>query len=192
MLNLTIFAMHLPFTLKHHSKSHRKSGLWALVIFIYAFYIWGHIPISNVCYALSDQYTPSVYRYYVQLTGQVLLIAYITGLVWLLARSSQKLLKTIVWLVFATALVLSYESLVKIAIEYVHFIQYCVFTILLCKIFAKRQYVAILLALLAGFVDEVYQAYPAEPLNWRDIMLNVTGVVWGWLMFWTLQDVKKD
>ena len=183
--------MYLALTKKRHHPSMRNTGLWALVIFIYAFYIWGHIPISNVCYALSDQYTPNLYRHYVLLTGKVLLIAFIAGLVWLLAKTSQKLLKTAVWLLFATGLIFSYEDLVKIAIEYVHFIQYCVLTILLCKIFVKRQYAAILIALLAGFLDEVYQAYPTDPLNWRDIMLNVTGVIWGWLLFWTLQDVKK-
>lgn len=37
-------------------------------------------------------------------------------------------------------------------------------------------------------MDETYQAYPAEPMNWRDTLLNVTGVIWGYLLYWTLQD----
>lgn len=98
------------------------------------------------------------------------------------------MLKTAAWLLFGACLFFSYESMVKIAIEYVHFVQYGILTVLFCKIFVSRQYVAILLALLAGFLDEVYQAYPGNPLNWRDILLNVTGVIWGWLLYWTLKD----
>lgn len=180
--------MHQPLTKKRYVPSINNIGLWTLVIIIYAFYIWGHNPVSNICYALSDQYTPGVYRYFVLLAGKILLVTFIIGLVWVLSRSSQKLIKSSAWLLFATCLFFSYESLVIIAIEYVHFIQYCVLTVMLCKIFTTRQYIAILLALLAGFLDEVYQAYPSNPLNWRDIMLNVTGVLWGWLLFWTLQD----
>ncbi len=58
--------------------------------------------------------------------------------------------------------------------------------ILLCKIYAKNLTIAILLALFAGLMDEVYQAYPKGPMNWRDAMLNVTGVIWGDLLYWTI------
>lgn len=169
----------------------RTLYLWASVIILYAFYIWGHIPVSNVCYALSDQYTPGVYRYYVLLTGKILLIAFITSLIYLLLKTRQKLIKTFAWIIFAGVLFFYYADLVKISIEYVHFIQYCLLTILLCKIYAQKLYLAIFLALLAGLMDEAYQAYPKGPMNWRDTMLNVTGVIWGSLLYWTLRDTKK-
>ncbi|MBT3811825.1 MAG: VanZ family protein [Gammaproteobacteria bacterium] len=165
--------------------------LWASVIILYAFYIWGHIPVSNVCYALSDQYTPAVYRYYVLLAGKVLFACFLMSLVYLLAKSQQKLNKTIAWTLFAGVLFFYYADLVKISIEYVHFIQYCLLTILLCKIYAKKSYLAIFLALFAGLMDEVYQAYPKGPINWRDTLLNVTGVIWGGLLYWTMLDAKQ-
>ena len=164
----------------------RTIYLWASVAILYAFFIWGHIPVSNVCYALSDQYTPSVYRYYVLLTGKILLGIFITSLVYLIVKSQQKLFKTIAWTLFAAVLFFYYADLVKISIEYVHFIQYCLLTILLCKIYSKKLTIAILLALFAGLMDEVYQAYPKGPMNWRDTMLNVTGVIWGGLLYWTM------
>lgn len=78
--------------------------------------------------------------------------------------------------------------MVKISIEYIHFIQYCILTVLLCNIISSRIYIAILIGILAGFLDELYQAYPTEHFNWRDTILNVTGVIWGWLLYWTLLD----
>ena len=170
----------------------RTINLWASVVILYAFFIWGHIPVSDVCYALSDQYTPSVYRYYVLLTGKLLLGIFITSLVYLIVKSQQKLFKTIAWLLFASVLFFSYADLVKISIEYVHFIQYCLLTILLCKIYSNKLTIAILLALFAGLMDEVYQAYPKGPMNWRDAMLNVTGVIWGALLYWTLLDSDAE
>jgi len=162
--------------------------LWACIVILYAFYIWGHIPVSDVCYALRDKYSVSVYRYYILLTGKILLGIFIAATLYLIAKSQQKLLKSIVWGIFSIALFFSYDALVKISIEYIHFIQYCGLTVLLCNIFTKRLYIAILLALFLGLMDEVYQAYPAGPMNWRDTMLNVTGVIWGSILYWTLQD----
>ncbi len=178
----------MPLSFARNPESIRNVYLWASVVTLYAFYIWGHIPVSNTCYALSDQYTPSVYRYYVLLTGKVLLGIFITGLIYLLIKSQKKLLKTIAWALFAGILFYYYTDLVKISIEYVHFVQYCLLTILLCKIYADKLIIAILLALFAGLMDEAYQAYPKGPMNWRDTLLNVTGVAWGGLLYWTLQD----
>ncbi|NOQ12866.1 MAG: hypothetical protein GQ583_00090 [Methyloprofundus sp.] len=158
------------------------------MIILYAFYIWGHIPVSNICYALSDQYTPRVYRDSVILAGKILLVFFIAGTVYLVAKSQQKLLNTLLWILFSLALFFSYESMVKISIEYIHFIQYCSLTIIFCYIFPERLTIAVFLALFAGLMDEVYQAYPAEPMNWRDTLLNVTGVIWGILLYWTQQD----
>ena len=178
-------------SIAHRPDSIRTFYLWASVVILYAFFIWGHIPVSNVCYALSDQYTPGVYRYYVLLTGKVVLVAFIIGLIYLLLKGQQKLFKTLAWAVFAGVLFVYYADLVKISIEYVHFIQYCLLTILLCKIYPKKLYLAIFLALFAGLVDEVYQAFPKEPMNWRDTLLNVTGVIWGGLLYWTMLDAVQ-
>lgn len=180
-----LFNMILSFT--EQSQKIRYWLLWACVIFLYAFYIWGHIPVSEICYALRDAYTLKIYTYYVLLTGKVLLGIFMTGTVYFIAKSRQKLLKSIAWTLFTVTLFFSYEALVKIPIEYAHFIQYCGLTLLLCTIFSKRLAVAILLALFAGLMDEVYQAYPTEPINWRDTLLNVTGVIWGRLVYWTLR-----
>lgn len=166
----------------------RTLSLWALALSLYAFYIWGHIPISNICYALSDQYTPAVYRHYVLLTGKALLGIIILMTCFLIINCRQKVLKASVWGLFSLALFFSYDSLVKISIEYIHFIQYCGLSLVLCYIFPKRLVIAFLLALFAGLMDEVYQAYPKDPMNWRDTLLNVTGVIWGGLIYWTLQD----
>ncbi|WP_428356850.1 VanZ family protein [Methyloprofundus sp.] len=165
--------------------------LWAFVAMLYAFYIWGHIPVSNVCYALSDQYTPGVYRHYVLLAGKVLLVAFISWLIYLLLKAQQRLLKSIAWIMFASMLFFYYVDLVKISIEYVHFVQYCLLTILLCMIYAKKVYLAIVLALVAGLLDEVYQALPKDPMNWRDTLLNVVGVIWGGLLYWTMHRPKN-
>jgi len=176
----------MPHSIAHSPDTSRYIYLWASVVILYAFFIWGHIPVSNVCYALSDQHTPAVYRYYVLLTGKVILVAFITGLIYLLIKGQQKLLKTITWALFASVLFFYYADLVKISIEYVHFIQYCLLTLLLCKIYSKKLVIAFSLALFAGLMDEVYQAYPKGPMNWRDTMLNVTGVILGGLLYWTM------
>lgn len=70
------------------------------VAILYAFYLWGHIPVSNICYALSDQYTPEVYRHYVVFIGKGLLLIYLAGLAWLLRKTRHTLLKTIAWILF--------------------------------------------------------------------------------------------
>lgn len=178
----------MPQTYAYSRQTKRNISLWSAVIVLYSFYIWGHIPVSNVCYALSDQYTPKVYRYYILLTGKILLGFFIFSTCYLIIKSRQRLLKATVWILFSLALFLSYDLLVKISIEYIHFIQYCGLTILLCNIFNRKLAIAIVLALFAGLMDEVYQAYPADPMNWRDTMLNVTGVIWGSLLYWTVQD----
>lgn len=181
--NIAPFSMIRTFI--QSPQSVRYLILWACVILLYSFYIGGHIPVSDVCYALRDKYSLSVYRATIILTGKILLAAFCAGTVYLLAKSQQKLLKSIVWGIFAAALFFSYDALVKISIEYIHFIQYCGLTLLLCNIFTKRLYIGILLALFLGLMDEVYQAYPTEPMNWRDTMLNVVGVIWGYLLYWT-------
>jgi len=180
--------INMPRSFVYFPQTTSNFYLWTAVIILYSFFIWGHIPVSNICYALSDQYSPSVYRHYVLLTGKILLVFFIFIIGYLIIKSQQRLLKLTVWILFSLALFLSYNLLVKISIEYIHFIQYCGLTLLFCNIFPKHLTVAILLALLAGLMDEVFQAYPADPMNWRDTMLNVTGVTWGYLLYWTLQD----
>lgn len=61
----------MPSPVTANSENVRLIYLWTSVTILYAFYIWGHIPISSTCYALSDQHTPAIYHYYVLLAGKV-------------------------------------------------------------------------------------------------------------------------
>jgi VanZ family protein len=166
----------------------RVLAFWGLAAGLYAFYLMGHNPISNICYALRDTYTESVYRHTLQIIGKVLLGLFVLWLAWRLLLTGNKLAKTSVWLIFGGLLANYYGQLVKITIEYVHFIQYCGLTLLVALALNGRVFVALVICLAAGFLDEVYQTFgPVSPLNWRDVSLNVIGVVWGGMVWWTLK-----
>lgn len=161
---------------------------WGLAAGLYSFYLLGHNPVSNVCYAVRDTYTEPVYRKALESIGKVLLGTFLLWLGWQLTRTSQKLLKGVIWLLFGSLLVYYYEQMVKITIEYIHFIQYCGLTLVVAMALKGRIFCAMAFCLLAGFLDEIYQTFaPVSPLNWRDIGLNVTGVIWGSLVWWTLR-----
>jgi VanZ family protein len=173
--------------LQRDTSNSRVIALWALATGMYVFYLLGHNPVSNVCYALRDTYTEAVYRHALQIIGKLLLSLYVVWLGWRLTLTANKLIKTGVWLVFAGLLTYYYEQMVKITIEYVHFIQYACLTLVVAAALNGRIFIAVLICLLAGFLDEIYQTLmPVSQLNWRDVGLNVTGVVWGGLVWWTL------
>lgn len=49
-------------------------------------YIYGHIPISNLCYALRDTYSEAIYIHYIQLTGKTLAAGHVAWLLYRLTR----------------------------------------------------------------------------------------------------------
>lgn len=165
------------------------SPFWLLLaIALYLFYLYGHIPVSDICYALRDRYTEQVYTATIQLIGKLLIVAHLVWLAYRLSRPKLQFLKLFVWTIFALTLATLYTQLVVFAIEYVHFMQYCLFTWVLWHLFANRILPTLVTSLVAGFLDEVYQAYhPGSPLNWRDISLNAIGVLWGYLVIWTTE-----
>ncbi|MEQ1638659.1 MAG: VanZ family protein [Methylococcales bacterium] len=161
---------------------------WGLALSVYGFYLEGHNPVSNLCYALRDTYSEAVYRYTLQIIGKLLLGFYVVWLGRQLSLTGNKIIKSVVWVIFGGLLTYYYNDMVKITIEYVHFIQYALLTLIVVKALNGSVFVAMLLCLLAGFLDEVYQTLePLSQLNWRDVGLNVTGVIWGGLVFWTLR-----
>ncbi|NOT86058.1 MAG: VanZ family protein [Methylococcaceae bacterium] len=174
--------------LQRYGLSTRVMALWMLAAVLYGFYLGGHNPVSNLCYALRDIYTEVVYRRSLQMIGKLLLGFYVVWLVWQLTLTANKVRKIGVWLIFAGVLTYYYNDMVKITIEYVHFIQYCALTLVVTKALNGRILIAMAICLLAGFLDEVYQTLaPISALNWRDVSLNVTGVVWGGLLWWTIK-----
>ncbi|MCX7087586.1 MAG: VanZ family protein [Methylococcales bacterium] len=140
------------------------------------------------CTCFICSYTEAVYRNAILAVGKILLGVYVLWLVWCLRLTAHKWLKISVWLLFAGVLTTYYNDMVKISIEYVHFMQYCGLTIVVAYALRGRALLACAVCLLAGFMDEVYQTLePVSQLNWRDVGLNVTGCVWGWLLLWTLK-----
>ncbi len=157
-----------------------------IAIALYLFFIYGHIPVSDICYALRDSYSEPVYTATIQLIGKVLVVVHLAWLGYRLSRPKLQYFKLFVWTIFALTLAALYNQLVVFAIEYIHFMQYCLFTCVLLRLFDHRILPTIITSLIAGFLDEVYQAYhPGSPLNWRDISLNAIGVLWGYLVIWS-------
>lgn len=170
-----------------------RNGLfWILGFLMYVFYLVGHSPVSDVCYYLRDTYTEAVYRFYIQLTGKVLLALHLFWVAGRLGMTSDSLKKTGLWSIFIASTGYYYHALIKFDIEYVHFIQYCCLTMVMFYALKQRYPGAIAICLAAGLLDESYQAnLSIEAINWRDVLLNVLGVVWGWLVLQTLE-VKDD
>ncbi len=176
------------------SKDQDHSRLCGILgILIYVFYLIGHIPVSEFCYYLRDTYSFAVYQYYILLTGKSLLMLLIVWLVWQLKTTQKRLQKTGLWLIFLLGVGYFYHDLIVFDIEYIHFIQYCSLTVVFFQALKKRYWIALLLSLGLGFLDELYQAYhPSGPLNWRDVLLNVLGVVAGGLVLLTVEKNKHQ
>lgn len=174
--------------LTQSASTQRRLKLWGLAAALYVFYLLGHIPVSNICYALRDRYTEPVYRQTLEIIGWLLLGVFVLWLGWRLWLTQYKAVKALAWLVFGGLLANYYAQIVKITIEYVHFIQYCGLTLVVAAALNNRIWVALIICLGAGFLDEVYQAANSpDLLNWRDIGLNITGCVWGLLIWWTVK-----
>ncbi len=170
----------------------RERQFSCFAVLLYLFNIYGHIPVSNVCYYLRDTYTEATYTLTIQLTGLALAALFSSYLCLRLIRPSVQYPKLGAWLLFGGIIAYYYQQLIVFAIEYVHFMQYALFTLCLITACHQRLLLALSLSLLAGFFDEVYQAYhPSAPLNWRDILLNVIGVSAGGLLHWSLAPTPR-
>lgn len=181
-------------TAKRMGNDRDHSRLYSILgILMYVFYLLGHIPVSEFCYYLRDTYSFAVYQYYILLTGKMLLGLLIVGILWQLKTTQNRLLKIGLWLSFLLGVGYFYHDLIVFDIEYIHFIQYCVLTVVLFHAFKKRYWLALLLGFGLGVLDELYQAYhPPVPLNWRDVLLNILGAVAGGLVLLTVEKNKHS
>lgn len=164
------------------------SFYWIVILSVYLFYIFGHEPISQVCYYLSDTYTKEVYSYYVKLIGKIIGALFSIFIIWGITKTNYKKIKILLWSVFGVFMFTTYNIIVLISIEYVHFIQYCILTWLLFYACKEKYAIAFIVSVFAGIADEVYQAVGVGPLNFRDTLLNVVGSLLGLLLVSTIHD----
>lgn len=174
-----------------NDKPHSHYLYAGCALLLYGFYLAGHFPVSDLCYYLRDTYSEPVYNKTIQVAGMLLVAAFAFAILLRLIHPVIQYLKLLVWSLFALTLAYYYQQLIVFAIEYIHFIQYIVFTIVVFCASKRRLLITIGVCLLAGLLDEMYQAqHQNSPLNWRDVLLNVIGVFWGCLLLWSVTETS--
>ncbi len=165
----------------------RHWTLWGVCFGVYMFYVFGHRPVSDVLMYLSDKHSEKVYAHYVVMTGKILLAVFFLLLAGVLHRATQKAAKLFAWLLLVALVYVNYHRMVSYSVEYVHFIQYFILTVVLFYATGRNPVVTAVISLMAGVLDESYQTGWVEPINWRDCVLNMVGTASGFLFVWTMQ-----
>jgi len=129
----------------------------------------------------------------------------IIPLAWSFRRVQPRLMAEVAvpWLLWAVLFFLIWKFFIIFATEFVHFAQYALIGafVALAIEHGRRPQLAFLIAIILGFLDEVWQHYGLHMwwmkdylhwMDWSDPMLNALGASGGILPFVTVQKLRGD
>lgn len=160
----------------------------ALVVFF-------HRKVSNIFDWLRDLFSFNVYNDAVFEVNIAIMIIFSCFVFIKVRRGEEKLKMTFFWGYNLLLLLLSYNVLITVNIETIHYIQYAIITV---PVFAlvMRYGETVLWATLLGAMDEAYQYFVLYRDNnevyfdFNDVILNLIGAGLGVVLIYTLMDAK--
>lgn len=197
----------------------RVSLIYAIVaLILWGILTFGHgigIKIASTLYDLarnSDFFYPgggaagfARFELFVTLIFIAIAAGVIIPLAWRFRRVQPRLMVEIAvpWLLWAVLFFLIWKFFIIFSTEFVHFAQYALIGafVALAIEHGRRPQLAFLIAIMLGFLDEVWQHYGLHMwwmkdylhwMDWSDPMLNALGASGGILPFVTVQRLRGD
>lgn len=171
-----------------HRKHPAPASRWARwfgVVALYAFFLVAHNAISDAFHAVRRAVTDEVYTRILNGAGAIMLLIFIAALTRALHRRASGTLYGTAWLLFGAALAFNYRSLIVFPAEYIHFIQYVLFTLMVYSAAGNRWHKTVIVCAVAAVLDEAWQTRATATINLRDVLLNMIGIFWAGLIVWT-------
>jgi len=170
-------------------KTHKIANVFLAIIY-YLLVVLPHEEVGIwVAQTLDQPYGRDTYNLIILVLGSLGLFGYL----WTLWSGVKQLKegKRKVWFAFLMTLffiILSFNTLLVVNVEIIHFVQYAILAILLFPLFHNYQD-TLFYAMVLGAIDEGYQYFVLAPLrtdyfDFNDVIIDLIGAALGLLLLW--------
>ena len=171
---------------------------WLNVILVTFYFLMVTLPhewVGIQTAKVFGEMTRDNYNLIILVIGLVLLAIYLIPLFLNLMKRQKKFIPLFYLAATIALTVLTFNTLVIVNIEIIHFIQYAVLAVLVFPLF-NRFLPSLFKVMGMGFADEAYQYYVLAPertnyFDFNDVILNAIGAAFGLVFLRTYPEIKQ-